>query len=153
VTTVAVQTADEMLAATQQALPADIAVFAAAVADWKPKDAAPEKLKKTGDDDSLTLSFVKNPDILATIAQGSPRPALVIGFAAETENIVEHAQSKRTRKNADWILANDVSGGAVFGEDVNTVTLVTASGAEPWPRLSKDAVAEQLVRRIAEHLA
>lgn len=153
VTTVAVQTADEMLAATQQALPADIAVFAAAVADWKPKDAAPEKLKKTGDDDSLTLSFVKNPDILATIAQGSPRPALVIGFAAETENLVEHAQSKRTRKNADWILANDVSGGAVFGEDVNTVTLVTASGAEPWPRLSKDAVAEQLVRRIAEHLA
>ncbi|MGB1146350.1 MAG: bifunctional phosphopantothenoylcysteine decarboxylase/phosphopantothenate--cysteine ligase CoaBC [Alphaproteobacteria bacterium] len=152
VQTVSVQTADEMLAATQEALPADIAVFAAAVADWKPKEAAPEKLKKKGSEDELSLTFVKNPDILATVAQGKDRPGLVIGFAAETENVLEHADAKRTRKGADWILANDVSEGAVFGERHNTVTLISDAGAEAWPELTKDQVAARLVAKITEAL-
>ena len=150
---VKVQTADEMLAAAQAALPADIAVFAAAVADWKPKTSAPEKLKKTTDENELSMSFVKNPDILATLAKAENRPGLVIGFAAETENVVENAKSKLTRKNADWILANDVSEGAVFGERTNTVTLVSAQGSEDWPKLSKDQVAARLVEKITERLA
>lgn len=153
VKTVRVQTAEEMLAASQDALPADIAVFAAAVADWKPRTAAPAKLKKQQGEEEMSLSFVKNPDILATIASAQNRPALVIGFAAETERLVEHATAKRSRKRADWILANDVSGGAVFGEDSNTVTLVSSDGAEPWPTLTKDQVATRLVERIAESLA
>lgn len=152
VQTVSVQTADEMLAATQEALPADIAVFAAAVADWKPKETAPEKLKKKGSEDELSLTFVKNPDILATVAQGKDRPGLVIGFAAETENVLEHADAKRKRKGADWILANDVSEGAVFGERHNTVTLISDAGAEAWPELTKDQVAARLVAKITEAL-
>ena len=150
-----VETADEMLAAAQAALPANIAVFAAAVADWKPKDAAPEKLKKQADDDELELRFVKNPDILATIAQGEPRPGLVVGFAAETENLVDNARAKRQKKQVDWILANDVSGGAVFGAANNAVTLVTGDGAdavETWPELSKSQVAARLVARMVEAL-
>ncbi|HCI00906.1 MAG TPA: bifunctional phosphopantothenoylcysteine decarboxylase/phosphopantothenate--cysteine ligase CoaBC, partial [Alphaproteobacteria bacterium] len=150
-----VETADDMLAAAQAALPADIAVFAAAVADWKPKDAAPEKLKKQADHDELELRFVKNPDILATIAQGDPRPGLVVGFAAETENLVDNARAKRQKKQVDWILANDVSGGAVFGAANNAVTLVTGDGAdavETWPELSKSQVAARLVARIVEAL-
>ena len=150
-----VETADEMLAAAQAALPADIAVFAAAVADWKPKDAAPEKLKKQADHDELELRFVKNPDILATIAQGKPRPGLVVGFAAETENLVDNARAKRQKKQVDWILANDVSGGAVFGAANNAVTLVTGDGAdgvETWPELSKSQVAARLVARMVEAL-
>ena len=135
--------------------PADIAVFAAAVADWKPKDAAPEKLKKQADHDELELRFVKNPDILATIAQGEPRPGLVVGFAAETENLVDNARAKRQKKQVDWILANDVSGGAVFGAANNAVTLVTGDGAdavETWPELSKSQVAARLVARMVEAL-
>jgi phosphopantothenoylcysteine decarboxylase/phosphopantothenate--cysteine ligase len=150
-----VETADEMLAAAQAALPADIAVFAAAVADWKPKDAALEKLKKQADHDELELRFVKNPDILATIAQGEPRPGLVVGFAAETENLVDNARAKRQKKQVDWILANDVSGGAVFGAANNAVTLVTGDGAddvETWPELSKSQVAARLVARMVEAL-
>ena len=150
-----VETADDMLAAAQAALPADIAVFAAAVADWKPKDAAPEKLKKQADHDELELRFVKNPDILATIAQGDPRPGLVVGFAAETDNLVDNARAKRQKKQVDWILANDVSGGAVFGAANNAVTLVTGDGAdavETWPELSKSQVAARLVARIVEGL-
>lgn len=150
-----VETADDMLAAAQAALPADIAVFAAAVADWKPKDAAPEKLKKQADRDELELRFVKNPDILATIAQGNPRPGLVVGFAAETENLVENARAKRQKKQVDWILANDVSGGAVFGAANNAVTLVTGDGADAvdtWPELGKSQVAARLVARIVEAL-
>lgn len=150
---VRVQTADEMLAASQAALPVDIAVFAAAVADWKPKTSAPEKLKKVAGQDELSMSFIKNPDILATLANAEDRPGLVIGFAAETENVVENAKAKLTRKNADLILANDVSEGAVFGERTNTITLVSAHGAEDWPELSKDQVAARLVQKIAETLA
>jgi len=149
---VKVQTADEMLAAAQAALPADIAVFAAAVADWKPKTSAPEKLKKTAGENELSMSFVKNPDILATLAQAENRPGLVVGFAAETENVVENAKSKLTRKNADWILANDVSEGAVFGERTNTITFVSAQGSEDWPQLTKDQVAARLVQKITERL-
>ena len=152
-TVVPVQTADEMLAAAQAALPADIAVFAAAVADWKPKSTASEKLKKVGGQEELSMSFIKNPDVLATIAQAENRPALVVGFAAETENVVENAQGKLSRKNADWILANDVSAGAVFGERTNTITLVSAQGADAWPTLGKDQVAQRLVQKIAETLA
>lgn len=150
-----VQTADEMLAAVQSALPADIAVFAAAVADWRPKDAASEKLKKQAGQDELELRFVRNPDILASIAQGEPRPGLVIGFAAETENLVENAQAKRRSKQVDWILANDVSGGAVFGAANNAVTLVTgdeADAVDTWPELGKSQVAARLVARIVEAL-
>ena len=150
-----VETADDMLAAAQAALPADIAVFAAAVADWKPKDAAPEKLKKQADRDELELRFVKNPDILATIAQGDPRPGLVVGFAAETENLVDNARAKRQKKQVDWIVANDVSGGAVFGAASNAVTLVTGDGpddVETWPELSKSQVAARLVARMVEGL-
>lgn len=150
---VRVQTADEMLAASQAALPVDIAVFAAAVADWKPKTSAPEKLKKVAGQDELSMSFIKNPDILATLANAEDRPGLVIGFAAETENVVENAKAKLTRKNADLILANDVSEGAVFGERTNTITLVSAHGAEDWPELSKDQVAARLVQKISETLA
>ena len=149
---VKVQTADEMLAEAQAALPADIAVFAAAVADWKPKTSAPEKLKKTVGENELSMSFVKNPDILATLAQAENRPGLVVGFAAETENVVENAKSKLTRKNADWILANDVSEGAVFGERTNTITFVSAQGSEDWPQLTKDQVAARLVQKITERL-
>ena len=150
-----VETADDMLAAAQAALPADIAVFAAAVADWKPKDAAPEKLKKQADRDELELRFVKNPDILATIAQGDPRPGLVVGFAAETENLVDNARAKRQKKQVDWIVANDVSGGAVFGAASNAVKLVTGDGpddVETWPELSKSQVAARLVARMVEGL-
>ena len=150
-----VETADDMLAAAQAALPADIAVFAAAVADWKPKDAAPEKLKKQAGRDELELRFVKNPDILATIAQGDPRPGLVVGFAAETENLVDNARAKRQKKQVDWIVANDVSGGAVFGAASNAVTLVTGDGpddVETWPELSKSQVAARLVARMVEGL-
>ena len=95
---------------------------------------------------------MKNPDILATVAQGKDRPGLVIGFAAETESVLEHADAKRTRKGADWILANDVSEGAVFGERHNTVTLISDAGAEAWPELTKDQVAARLVAKITEAL-
>ena len=152
VRTVRVETADEMLAATQRALPADLAVFAAAVADWKPKATALEKLKKSANEAEMSVSFTKNPDILETIASAENRPTLVVGFAAETENVVDNAQAKLSRKRADWILANDVSQGAVFGEDSNTVTLVSALGTEPWPKLTKDQVAARLVQRVAETL-
>ena len=112
-------------------MPADIAVFAAAVADWKPKDAAPEKLKKQADHDELELRFVKNPDILATIAQGDP-PRSGGGFCCRNREPRRHARAKRQKKQVDWILANDVSGGAVFGAANNAVTLVTGDGATPW---------------------
>jgi len=149
VTTVAVESAEQMLAASQAALPADIAIFAAAVADWRVAESSTGKIKKGATAPSLQL--VENPDILATIAKAGPhRPRLVIGFAAETDALIGHAQAKRTRKNADWIVANNVARGAVFGQADNLVHLVTASGVEDWPRLSKTEVAERLARRIAD---
>jgi phosphopantothenoylcysteine decarboxylase/phosphopantothenate--cysteine ligase len=153
VTLVPVESACEMLAAVERALPADAAVFAAAVADWRVDRAGAQKLKK-GAGGPPALSFVENPDILATVAQrGTARPALVVGFAAETENVLEHAKAKLARKGCDWIVANDVSaaGGAMGGDD-NTVHLITRDGAEQWPTQSKEQVARQLVARIAAAL-
>ena len=149
VTVVRVETAREMLNAVEAALPADLGVFAAAVADWRVADGAAQKIKKgAGGPPALTL--VENPDILATVARGLRRPTLVVGFAAETENVVEHARAKLTRKGADMIVANDVSPATgVMGGDRNTVHIVTHDGVEDWPALSKAEVAERLVSRLA----
>jgi len=152
--TVHVETADEMLAAVERALPADVGIFAAAVADWRIANAGHEKIKKTATHRTPTLTFAENPDILATIA-GNParRPGLVVGFAAETESVVEYARKKRKAKGADWIVANDGSPETnVMGGDRNTVHLVSASGVEDWPEMSKQDVAEALMMRIARHL-
>jgi phosphopantothenoylcysteine decarboxylase/phosphopantothenate--cysteine ligase len=143
-----VETAVEMRDAVFAALPADAAVMVAAVADWR-VEASGQKIKKGGGAPVLTL--VENPDILATLATDARRPALLIGFAAETEKVVEHAVAKRTHKNADWIVANDVSGD-VMGGASNAVNIVTAQGVESWDRLPKNEVAERLARRIAETL-
>lgn len=149
VQTVAVESASQMLAACQAALPADIAIFAAAVADWRVAEASGGKIKKGATAPSLHL--VENPDILATIATAGPRrPKLVIGFAAETDALIDNARAKLARKNCDWIVANSVARGAVFGQADNLVHLVTASGVEDWPRLSKTEVAERLARRVAD---
>jgi phosphopantothenoylcysteine decarboxylase/phosphopantothenate--cysteine ligase len=152
VTTIHVESAREMLAATARALPADVAVCAAAVADWRPAEAARSKIKKTGAVPEIALA--ENPDILRTLARaGKKRPRLVIGFAAETGDLAANAEKKLAAKGCDWILANDVSEGTgVFGGDANTVAVVTAKGAESWPVLSKDALAERLAARIAETL-
>jgi phosphopantothenoylcysteine decarboxylase/phosphopantothenate--cysteine ligase len=152
---VRVETAREMLAAVQAALPADAAVFAAAVADWRVANAAGQKMKKDGSGQPPALDFAENPDILATIAgMGQGRPGLVVGFAAETENVEANAAAKRARKRCDWIVANDVSPGTgIMGGAENEVLLITGEGTESWPRLSKTEVAERLARRIAEALA
>ncbi|MEO1226499.1 MAG: bifunctional phosphopantothenoylcysteine decarboxylase/phosphopantothenate--cysteine ligase CoaBC [Pseudomonadota bacterium] len=151
-TTVGVETAREMLAACQAALPADIAVCAAAVADWHVADAADQKLKKADGQATPMLSLSENPDILATLSKRGPeRPALVVGFAAETEDVVAHAQAKLARKGCDWILANDVSPAVgTFGGDRNTVHLVSSDGVEDWPTLSKRDVGRRLVQTIIE---
>ena len=155
VTVQRVETARDMLAACQAALPADAAVFAAAVADWRVAHAAGQKLKKKPGADAPDLSLVPNPDILATIAAPGPaRPRLVVGFAAETHDMLVHADDKRRRKNADWIVANDVRPDTgIMGGAENEVHLVTAEGVEDWPRLGKDEVARRLADRIAGALA
>lgn len=145
-----VETAREMAAAVQQALPADCAVMVAAVADWRTEDYAPEKMKKRGSAPPA-LRLTENPDILASVAAGDKRPRLVVGFAAETENVLEHATEKRKRKGADWIVANDVSGD-VMGGDLNLVHIVSDRGVDHLPELPKDAVADALVERIADAL-
>jgi phosphopantothenoylcysteine decarboxylase/phosphopantothenate--cysteine ligase len=149
-----VESAREMLRAVESALPADVAIFAAAVADWRVANAGVQKLKKQHGHTTPELALVENPDILATIAgRKTQRPKLVIGFAAETENVVANAKAKLARKHCDWILANDVSPqSGVMGGDRNTITLVRASGVEAWPPQSKDAVATKLVTRIADAL-
>jgi phosphopantothenoylcysteine decarboxylase/phosphopantothenate--cysteine ligase len=146
-----VESARDMLAACEAALPADIAVMAAAVADWRVAQASTQKLKKAPGAAAPSLEMALNPDILATLSRHAHRPGLVIGFAAETEKVVEHATEKRLRKGCDWIVANDVSGGVMGGES-NTVHLVTAGGVEDWPELPKAAVAERLAHRIAQAL-
>jgi phosphopantothenoylcysteine decarboxylase/phosphopantothenate--cysteine ligase len=149
VKTIHVETASEMLSAAQSALPVDIAVCAAAVADWRVDAIANEKIKKI-DGRAPSLSFAENPDILATLSHGKKRPRLVVGFAAETEKVIEHARAKLARKGCDWIVANDVSPErGTFGGRNNQVHLVTAGGVESWPLLSKEAVADGLIRRIA----
>ncbi|XOY56850.1 MAG: bifunctional phosphopantothenoylcysteine decarboxylase/phosphopantothenate--cysteine ligase CoaBC [Rhodobacterales bacterium] len=151
---VRVQTAAEMLAAVQAARPADAAVFAAAVADWRVANAGHSKIKK--DAAGLPhLAFAENPDILATVSQmGAGRPPLVVGFAAETDDVIANATAKRLRKGCDWIVANDVSPATgIMGGTENAVTLITDQGAESWPRMTKDAVAAQLAQRIAQVIA
>ena len=148
VQTVHVETAADMLAAVQAALPADIAVCAAAVGDWRMADTAPQKVKKSGPPPALQLA--ENPDILAHICKaGNLRPQLVVGFAAETENLAEYAAAKRLRKGCDWIVANNVGGTGIMGGDENEILLVTADGSESWARMDKAAVARALAARIA----
>ncbi|HEU5444447.1 MAG TPA: bifunctional phosphopantothenoylcysteine decarboxylase/phosphopantothenate--cysteine ligase CoaBC [Pseudolabrys sp.] len=151
---VKVESAREMLDAVERALPADVAIFAAAVADWRVANAAQQKLKKQPGRSTPELPLVENPDILATIAKRkSQRPKLVIGFAAETENIAANAKAKLVKKACDWILANDVSPqSGVMGGDRNMITLVQASGMETWPPQSKEEVASRLVARISQAL-
>ena len=150
---VRVETAREMLAACEAALPADIAVCAAAVADWRAEAAGSKLKKKAGA--VPTLKLVENPDILATLSKaGNRRPKLVVGFAAETENVVANAQAKRAKKGCDWILANDVSpASGVFGGESNTIHLVNESGVEDWPAMTKRDVGDRLARRIATFFA
>lgn len=150
VTRVDVMTARDMAAACEAALPADIAVMVAAVADWR-AETAPQKLKKDSSAPA-PLVLTENPDILAGIGHHAQRPALVVGFAAETHDLIPHAATKRTRKGADWIVANDVSEG-VFGSDSNHVHLITATGNEDWGRQAKNDVAATLAARIAAHFA
>jgi len=148
-----VQTAQQMLEAVEGALPADAAVFAAAVADWRVASASDRKLKKSKDG-LPTLEFAENPDILRKVAQmDKGRPKLVIGFAAETHDVVENATAKRKRKGCDWIVANDVSPATgIMGGTENAVILIREHDADVWPRMSKDAVARQLAQRIADAL-
>jgi phosphopantothenoylcysteine decarboxylase / phosphopantothenate---cysteine ligase len=148
---VRVETAREMLAAVQSRLPADIAVFAAAVADWRTAEFHPSKLKKAGSVAAPALALAENPDILKAIAsRKSRRPALVIGFAAETDHVLAYAKGKLEAKGCDWIVANDVSAETgVMGGDDNQVHLVTGAGAESWPAMTKDGVATELMRRAA----
>jgi len=154
VTTVHVETAREMLDAVERALPADVAIFAAAVADWRVASAGAQKIKKESGRATPSFALAENPDILSTVAhRANDRPSLVIGFAAETENVVAHAQEKLKRKGCDWILANDVSPQTgIMGGDSNTIELVRASDVERWPPQSKDDVARMLIARVAEEL-
>lgn len=148
---VSVESAREMLAASEAALPLDVAVMVAAVADWRPKQAADEKLKK--DKTGLpAIDLTENPDILATLSKpGKKRPKLMVGFAAETENVEEHARAKIAKKGCDWIVANDVSGDVMGGAE-NQVLLITKDGVQSWPRMAKEAVARKLAAEIAAAL-
>ena len=146
-----VTTAREMLAACEAALPSDVLVMAAAVADWRPDIAANSKIKKSTDRVVPLIKLVENPDILASLAQSARRPRLVIGFAAETDDVVQNAVAKRARKGADWIIANDVSGDVMGGER-NRVHLISEAGVEDWPEMTKSEVGARLAVRIAEAL-
>ena len=150
VTRVDVETAREMAAAVETALPADAAIMVAAIADWRVEGAV-QKIKKNGSGAPPTLALVENPDILAELARSSKRPRLLVGFAAETENIIANAQAKLAKKGCDWIVANDVSGDVMGGED-NAVHIVTASSVESWTQMTKDAVAAKLADRVLAHL-
>jgi phosphopantothenoylcysteine decarboxylase/phosphopantothenate--cysteine ligase len=147
-----VETAEQMLAACTGLLPVDVAVCAAAVSDWRAAEPRNRKIKKNGGAPPA-LSLTENPDILATLSKGKKRPRLVVGFAAETEDVIANAVAKRKKKGCDWIVANDVSSGTeTFGGDTNTVHVVDERGAETWPELRKTEVAQRLARRIASHL-
>ncbi|NBT31786.1 MAG: bifunctional phosphopantothenoylcysteine decarboxylase/phosphopantothenate--cysteine ligase CoaBC [Rhodobacteraceae bacterium] len=150
---VKIETARQMLDAVQAALPAEAAVFAAAVADWRVATESSSKIKKDGKT-LPSLQFAENPDILATVSQmGAGRPRLVVGFAAETDDVIAHATAKRARKGCDWIVANDVSPATgIMGGTENAVTLISENGAENWPRMNKADVARKLAARIAEAL-
>jgi phosphopantothenoylcysteine decarboxylase/phosphopantothenate--cysteine ligase len=152
VTRIDVETAQDMAQAVDAALPADVAIMVAAVADWRVASRASNKRKKDGSGKIAPLELVENPDILATLGQSPRRPRLLIGFAAETEQVVDHARAKLARKGADWIVANDVSGD-VMGGAHNTVHVVSSAGVDSLPRMAKDAVATALMRKIADALA
>jgi len=137
-----------MLSACESALPADIFIAVAAVADWRPDDCADKKVKK-GKSGIPALNLIENPDILATLATAKKRPELVIGFAAETNDVVKHAKAKRVKKGCDWIVANDVSGD-VMGGDHNSMIVVTAKGEDAFPRLKKEDAARRLAEKIAQ---
>lgn len=150
-----VESAEEMLKACQQGLPVDILVCAAAVADWRVAKQAEQKIKKKDGSDLPSLTLATNPDILATLSKpGRKRPRLVIGFAAETENLESNARGKRERKGCDWILANDVSSASgTFGGAENKILLIDAAGRESWPRMDKQAVGQRLAQRVAKHFS
>lgn len=152
--TVHVATAAEMLKAVEANLPADIAIMAAAVADWRVASEGAQKIKKDGSGRPPALALVENPDILASIGHHqSLRPQLLIGFAAETQNLIDNARAKLERKNADWIIANDVSPETgIMGGDANTVRLVSRSGVEDWPEMNKSDVAHRIIARVAQEL-
>jgi phosphopantothenoylcysteine decarboxylase/phosphopantothenate--cysteine ligase len=147
-----VETAREMLEACAAALPADVAVCVAAVADWRPEHAGARKIKK-GETGPAPIALVENPDILATLSKDARRPRLVVGFAAETNDVEAHARAKLAKKGCDWIVANDVSVPGVMGGDENAVAIVSRGGVEHWTRLAKDEVARKLAMRIAEELS
>jgi phosphopantothenoylcysteine decarboxylase/phosphopantothenate--cysteine ligase len=148
-----VESAAEMLKASQAALPLDVAVMVAAVADWRPARRAQGKIKKPRNGEAPRIELEETPDILATLSKpGKKRPKLVIGFAAETEHVEEHARAKIARKGCDWIVANDVSGDVMGGPE-NQVLLITKDNAETWPRMAKEAVARKLADAIAKQLA
>ena len=147
-----IETAREMLAACEAALPADIAVCVAAVSDWRPETAAGSKMKK-GADGPPTISLVENPDILAALSRSDRRPALVVGFAAETNDVEDYAKAKLAKKGCDWIVANDVSVAGTMGGDDNAVSIVTKGGIERWDRTAKSEVARKLALRMAQALA
>ena len=155
VTTIGVETAHEMLEAVLDGLPADIAICAAAVADWRASQQAAQKLKKEDGQSEMTLSLSRNPDILATVSVPGPlRPDLVVGFAAETEDVIEHARAKLRAKGADWIVANDVSASTgIMGGDRTEVHVVTSAGIEDWPAMSKDEMAVRLLDRASQALS
>lgn len=155
VTVVKVETAQQMQGAVLAALPADAAIFAAAVADWRVANASGSKMKKDGSGAAPALHFAENPDILAQVSQmKAGRPGLVVGFAAETDDVIAHASAKRARKGCDWIVANDVSPvTGIMGGSENAVTVITVQGAEEWPRMDKAAVARRLAEKLAAALA
>ncbi len=151
-----VESAREMLATVEAALPADVGIFTAAVADWRVAEASGQKIKKDGKQATPTLTLVENPDILKTVghAKAGRRPPLVVGFAAETENVLENARKKRKSKAADWIVANDVSPATgIMGGDRNAVHIVSGEGVESWPDMDKGDVARRLMERVATWLA
>jgi phosphopantothenoylcysteine decarboxylase / phosphopantothenate---cysteine ligase len=150
---VRVETALQMLDAVEAALPVEAAIMAAAVADWRVANASDQKMKKTAQG-FPDLQFIENPDILHTLSHHAQRPQLVVGFAAETESVIDHATAKRARKGCDWIVANDVSPATgIMGGAENAVHLITAEGVEDWPRMAKSEVADRLAQRIAQALA
>jgi phosphopantothenoylcysteine decarboxylase/phosphopantothenate--cysteine ligase len=152
VTRVDVETARQMAAAVEAALPADVAIMVAAVADWRSAGEAAQKIKKDGSGGVPPLQLVENPDILATLCRSDRRPPLVIGFAAETNDVIDHAKAKLARKGADWIVANDVATHAMGG-DINRLHIVSAAGVESLPELPKDAAAAALIEKVAHALA
>lgn len=152
VKTIHVESAREMLDACEKALPVDIAVCAAAVADWGVPEISRQKIKKSGKNEALTFTFAENPDILVSLSKSrADRPKLVIGFAAETEHVIENARVKLEQKGCDWIVANDVSDNKVFESDENTVHVISKNTQENWPKQTKNEVAGKLAEKIAEH--